>query len=51
MTFEAKLTVLRLYSNFLLDSSCRIHKEACKSVTIGLHMTLKTVLDIVGEFH
>ena len=49
-TFEDKLTVLTLYSNVVLNGGCRTHNETCKSVAIGLQMTLKTVLDVVKEF-
>ena len=38
-TFEDKLTVLKLYSNFVLDGGSRTHNAACKSVAIGLQMT------------
>ena len=49
-TFEDKLTVLTLYSHFVLDDGCRTHNKACKSVAIGLQMTLKTVLDVLRKF-
>ena len=41
ITFEDKLVVFRLYSNYIWDKSCTTHNAVCNPVGSGLHEIIK----------
>ena len=49
-TFQDKLVVLRLYSNYILSGCCITHYAACNHVGPGLQMSWKKVNEIMKKF-
>ena len=50
VTFEDKLLVLRVYTNFILWEDCNSHTEAVNLTATALQMCRDTVFSIVREY-